>query len=177
MQLSDRDIAEEIRTGGLKIEYPPDAPANVSWVSGQIQPASVELTLDWDDEDDWNWDDSERDVGYMKLYPGQFRLAHTRETVILGSHLAAQLTGKSSWGRLGLQVHMTAGYIDPGFSGQIVLELKNGHHQNVIGLPRFARIAQLIISRLSSPALRPYGHPELSSHYQNQAGTTRSYLE
>lgn len=163
MQLSDRDIAYEIRTGGLDIDPAP------SWASGQIQPASVELTLDWDT--------TGTSENILCLVPGEFRLARTREKVTLGSHLAAQLTGKSSYGRLGLAVHITAGYIDPGFSGHVVLELKNEHHEKPICLKRYDRIAQLIISRLSSPALRPYGHPELSSHYQGQVGTRRSYLE
>ena len=172
MQLSDRDIRDEIYTGGLRV-----GPLT-SWADGDIQPASVELTLDWDDEDDWDWDRPDRETAHMMtLRPGQFRLAHTQEIVTLGAHLAAQLTGKSSWGRLGLAVHSTAGYIDPGFSGQIVLELKNLHHEKPIVVPRFTRIAQLIVSRLSSPALRPYGHPELGSHYMGQRGTTYSYLK
>ena len=95
MQLSDGDILWEARGVGLRVDPP------LSWVNGQVQPASIELTLDWEDDGEPKY--------LMKLYPGEFRLAHTRETVTLGPHLAAQLTGKSSYGRLGLTVHSTAG--------------------------------------------------------------------
>ena len=77
---------------------------------------------------------------------------------------------------LGLLVHATAGWIDPGFSGQIVLELKN-LSDKPITLRQGQPVAQLVFHQLTRPAQRPYGHPELGSHYQNQKGTVHSYLE
>ncbi len=104
--------------------------------------------------------------------PGQFVLAHTHEGVRFGSCLAGQVYGKSSIGRLGLEVE-NAGYIDPGFEGQITLELKNCTEFRIrltVGMP----IAQMAVERLTSPAQRPYGHPDRESRYQGQVGATPS---
>lgn len=107
------------------------------------------------------------------LHPGEFVLGTTYETVRIPPHLAARIEGKSSLGRLGLLVHSTAGFIDPGFSGLITLELSN-----VASLPIILRpgmpIAQLCVMRLTSPARRPYGHPGLNSKYQGQDTPTAS---
>jgi dCTP deaminase len=103
---------------------------------------------------------------------GEFVLAHTVEEITLGACLAGQVYGKSSIGRLGLEVE-NAGYIDPGFSGQITLELKNTTNYTIrltVGMP----IAQMAVHRLSSPAVRPYGHPSRSSRYMGQMGATPS---
>ena len=160
MQLSDRDIANEVTMGGLRIEPLPGP--------GAFQPASIEVHIDWD---------AAAEVVAWTLEPGEFRLFHTFEKVTVPDYLVLDLKGKSSWGRLGLLIHLTAGLIDPGFSGQITLELKNAHHEEAITIPRYAAIGQLTVHRLSSPCLRPYGTPELNSHYQGQTGTTPSYLE
>lgn len=112
-------------------------------------------------------------AGEFVLHPGAFVLGCTQETMSLGPTLAAQLLGKSSLARLGLQVHATAGWIDPGFSGQITLELSN-----VAPLPLRLRpgmlIAQLAFLQLSSPAVSPYGSGAAGSRYQNQQGPTPS---
>jgi dCTP deaminase len=112
------------------------------------------------------------DDGYI-LHPGKFVLGSTIEKVRLGHQLAGRLEGKSSLGRLGLLVHSTAGFIDPGFSGRVTLELSN-----VATLPIRLRpgmkIGQLGVLRLSSPVLRPYGSAELGSRYQGQLGPTES---
>ena len=157
MQLSDRDIAQEVTLGGLRIEPLPGPQA--------FQPASVEIHIDWEGQ-----------TPELIIFPDEFLLAHTFEKVTVPDYLVLDLKGKSSWGRLGLQIHATAGLIDPGFSGQIVLELKNLNHEEVIRVPRYAAIGQLTVTRLSSPCMRPYGSVELGSHYQGQVGTVTSVL-
>lgn len=170
MILSDQDIYAELLDGGLSVEPPSPLSA--------FQPASLEVHLgDAATAHGW-YPDQYGDVAPPEtwwLQPNEFALACTVETVVLPSHLCAQVNGKSSLGRLGLLVHATAGFIDPGFQGQITLELKNlGNH--AIPLHRDQPIAQLVFHRLSSPAQRPYGHPELSSHYQHQTGIRPSYM-
>lgn len=185
MILSDIDIAEEIYSGRLGID---------PYTGGQqLQPASVEVHLDFD----WRLGDCREE---LTLEPEQFLLAHTVEKVRIPPHLVGHLHGKSSLGRLGLLVHSTAGLIDPGFEGQITLELKNlnplplhlgtygtGSYGNVgvypmsipprtITLQRGQAIGQLVFHVLSSPSQRPYGHPDLGSHYMGQLGTTPSHL-
>lgn len=129
----------------------------------QFQPASLELHLGGDEP--------------LFMPPGHFVLAHTLETVSIGAYHVAQVNGKSSWGRLGILVHATAGFVDPGFRGQITLELKNLHHDKAVVLPAGAAICQLVFSTLNSPPSRLYGDPGLRSHYQNQTGTTPSWIE
>lgn len=152
---SDIDIRSALRRGEIAVSPEPDLDGPA------LQPASLELTLG--------------EAVYVK--ENQFVLAHTREVVTLGPTVAAQLSGKSSLARLGLLVHATAGWIDPGFSGQIVLELKNIGESVEFDLYAGKPIAQLIFHQLKTPALRAYGHRHLGSHYQNQRGTRRSYLE
>lgn len=112
------------------------------------------------------------------IYPGEFILATTNEIIKLNNTIAAQLIGKSSIGRLGLAVHCTAGYIDPGFEGQLTLELSNLTPYPIKLLINM-KIAQLVFHKLFSPTGRPYGHSELRSKYQDQRGATESkyYLE
>ena len=88
--------------------------------------------------------------------PGEFILAHTLESVSLGPGLCAQVAGRSSVGRRGLAVHVTAGFVDPGWSGQLTLELFN-HRRVPIVLEPGLRICQLVVSRLGYRAERPYG--------------------
>ncbi len=163
MMLSDRDILHAIECEGLAVD--PFSP-------NLLQPASLDVRLGHEF----------RIPGYVKstfvgpmvMSPGRFVLGHTLETVKIPSHLAVRVEGKSTWGRQGLQVHLTAGFIDPGFEGQITLELHNAG-QATLRLERGMPIAQLSFHRLSSPALRPYGSAELGSHYQGQTGPTAPY--
>ena len=110
------------------------------------------------------------------LHPGEFVLASTYERVTLPDDVAARLEGKSSLGRLGLLTHSTAGFIDPGFSGHVTLELSNVATLPIKLWPGM-KIGQLCFFRLSSPAEQPYG-TVLGSRYQGQRGPTasRSYL-
>ncbi|HSP52232.1 MAG TPA: dCTP deaminase, partial [Cryobacterium sp.] len=107
------------------------------------------------------------------LHPGEFVLGSTYEKVTLPDDVAARLEGKSSLGRLGLLTHSTAGFIDPGFTGHVTLELSNVATLPIKLWPGM-KIGQLCFFRLSSPAERPYGSSEYSSRYQGQRGPTAS---
>ena len=110
------------------------------------------------------------------LHPGEFVLGSTLELCTLPDDLAGRLEGKSSLGRLGLLTHSTAGFIDPGFSGHITLELSNVANLPITLWPGM-KIGQLCILRLTSPAEHPYGSARAGSKYQGQRGPTpsRSY--
>lgn len=168
--LSDRSIRERLRIG----EIIPAALYDRS-VYDAVQPASLELTISdsviRSDSSNplraWAQDDPER----IYIRPGEFLLASTRETVSIPNDLLARVEGKSSWARRGIMVHVTAGFIDPGFRGQITLELynlSNVTHTILVG----SRVAQLALEELDRPADRPYGSPGLGSHYQDQQGAT-----
>jgi dCTP deaminase len=111
------------------------------------------------------------------LHPGEFVLASTFEVITLPDDVAGRLEGKSSLGRLGVLTHSTAGFIDPGFSGHITLELSNVANLPVTLHPGM-KIGQLCLFRLSSPAEHPYGSAKYGSRYQGQRGPTpsRSWL-
>jgi dCTP deaminase len=107
------------------------------------------------------------------IHPGEFCLGRTHEWVELPDDIVARIEGKSSLGRLGLIVHATAGFCDPGWRGTLTLELNNLTRVPIklyAGLP----IAQLSFMSLDAPARRPYGSPELGSHYQGQVAATES---
>jgi dCTP deaminase len=107
------------------------------------------------------------------LHPGEFVLGSTLERVALGVDLVARLEGKSSLGRLGLQVHSTAGFIDPGFDGHVTLELSNVSNPPIT-IYAAMKIGQLSFLELTAPASRPYGSGGLGSKYQGQVGPTPS---
>lgn len=174
MILSDADICHELDGGQLMIQ--PLSP-------GALQPASYEVHLqDAATRSSNEWVDVEgiepptQPLVSWYLEPDEFALGCTVEKVSIPAHLCAQVNGKSSLGRLGLLVHATAGYIDPGFSGQITLELKNISNHTIVLNERMA-IAQLVFHQLRQPAERLYGAPELGSHYQGQEGIRRSYMD
>ena len=107
------------------------------------------------------------------LHPGEFVLGSTLEVVSIPDDLAARLEGKSSLGRLGLLTHSTAGFVDPGFSGHITLELSNVANLPITLWPGM-KIGQLCLFQLSSPAEHPYGSAVYGSRYQDQRGPTPS---
>lgn len=107
------------------------------------------------------------------LHPGEFVLGSTLEVVSLADDVVARLEGKSSLGRLGLLIHSTAGFIDPGFSGHITLELSNVATLPIAIYPRM-KIGQVSFYELSTPADHPYGSSEAGSKYQGQRGPTPS---
>jgi dCTP deaminase len=163
--LSDGAIRKAIKQGKIKISPDPE-----DW---QLQPASVDLRMGPDVLRIAPEEDIKLQIpgANLLLLPGQCALASTLEEISLPTDMIARVEGKSSWGRQFLQVHSTAGFIDPGFTGQITLELKNiGPRLLKIG-PR-AAICQISFDWLSYPADRPYGHPDLGSKYQGQTGPT-----
>src|SRR5450755_609181 len=107
------------------------------------------------------------------LHPGEFVLASTYEVVTLPDDVAARLEGKSSLGRLGLVTHSTAGFVDPGFSGHVTLELSNAATLPIKLWPGM-KVGQLCFFRLSSPTENPYGSAKYGSRYQGQRGPTAS---
>jgi len=110
------------------------------------------------------------------IHPNEFVLGRTEELVELPDDVVARIEGKSSLGRLGLIVHATAGFVDPGFRGSLTLEITNFNSVPIVlrpGLP----IAQLSFMTLDRAAERPYGHPELGSHYHGQVDATESRYE
>jgi dCTP deaminase len=178
--LSDRDIKAEISAGRVKVE-PYDA--------AMIQPSSVDVRLDrffrvFEDhkysviDPSIEQSDLTREVAVEAneefiLHPGEFVLASTYEVITLPDDIAGRLEGKSSLGRLGLLTHSTAGFIDPGFSGHITLELSNVANLPVKLFPGM-KIGQLCLIKLSSPAENPYGSALYGSRYQGQRGPTAS---
>jgi len=180
MLLSDRDIAAEIKSGRVKVE--PFDPK-------MIQPSSVDVRLDrffrvFENHRyeviDPSIEQSEltREVAvapddFFILHPGEFVLASTYEVITLPDDVAGRLEGKSSLGRLGLLTHSTAGFIDPGFSGHITLELSNVANLPVKLYPGM-KIGQLCLIKLSSSAEHPYGSALYGSRYQGQRGPTPS---
>ena len=107
------------------------------------------------------------------LHPGEFVLGSTLERVTLPDDLVARLEGKSSLGRLGLLIHSTAGFIDPGWDGHVTLELSNVANLPITIYPEM-KIGQLSFVQLSEPAERPYGSDGIGSKYQGQGGPTPS---
>ena len=112
----------------------------------------------------------------FSIHPGEFVLGRTQEHVELPDDIVARIEGKSSLGRLGLIVHATAGFVDPGFKGTLTLEITNLTRVPIILWPG-KPIAQLSFMTLDRPAERPYGHPELGSHYHGQVDATESRYE
>jgi dCTP deaminase len=182
--LSDRDLAKELESGRLGVN--PYDPA-------MLQPSSIDVRLDrffrvFDNTKYTHIDpalrqdeltsliEQEGDDPFV-LHPGEFVLGSTYELVTLPDDLAGRLEGKSSLGRLGLLTHSTAGFIDPGFSGHITLELSNVANLPITLWPGM-KIGQLCLFRLSSSAEHPYGSARAGSRYQGQRGPTpsRAYL-
>jgi dCTP deaminase len=107
------------------------------------------------------------------LRPGQFALGHTQERVTLGNALAGQVDGKSSLGRLGLSIHCTAGFIDPGFDGEVTLEFFNAAPRPMALWPGML-VCQMALHRVTSTVMRPYGSDGLGSRYQHSEGVVAS---
>ena len=180
MLLSDRDIRTDLASGRIGLDPFDDE---------MIQPSSVDVRLDryfrlFDNHKYPVIDPSlpqpeltrlvevDPDDSFM-LHPGEFVLASTLELVTLGDDVAARLEGKSSLGRLGLLTHSTAGFIDPGFSGHVTLELSNVATLPITLWPGM-KIGQLCYFRLTSPAEKPYGAGATGSRYLGQRGPTAS---
>lgn len=180
MLLSDRDIRAELESGRVGLD--PYEPA-------MLQPSSIDVRLDrffrlFDnhkypvidpsaDQPDLTRLVEVEDGEPFVLHPGEFVLGSTYEQVTLPDDIAARLEGKSSLGRLGLLTHSTAGFIDPGFSGHVTLELSNVATLPILLWPGM-KIGQLCFFRLTSAAEQPYGSAAYGSRYQGQRGPTAS---
>src|SRR5690348_17130889 len=178
MLLSDRDLVSEIKAENLALE--PFEPA-------LMQPSSIDVRLDRffrvfnnhlythidpaEQQDELTSQVEMADGEAFVLHPGEFVLASTLEVITLGDDIAARLEGKSSLGRLGLLTHSTAGFIDPGFSGHVTLELANVANLPIKLWPGM-KIGQLCFFRLTSPAMEPYGSASYGPRYQGQRGPT-----
>lgn len=110
------------------------------------------------------------------IHPGQFVLGVSMEYFSFGPAFAGRLEGRSSLGRIGLVVHSTAGFFDPGFEGTATLEMTNIARIPIL-LYIGQRVAQMSFIKLSSPSARPYGHPERDSKYQHQVSPTQSKID
>lgn len=135
-----------------------------------VQPASVEVRLD-ENIIGYRHGDENITIGEngYELLPGEFILASTQEEVNVPSTLVARVEGKSSWARRGILVHVSAGYIDPGFQGNVTLEIANLHSSKSARLHPGDRIAQIVFEDLDRPATAPYGTNGLCSHYQGRS--------
>jgi dCTP deaminase len=178
--LSDRSIREAIAAGRIRLD---------PYDSSLVQPASIDVRCDrrfrvfrnsrygFTDvkqpmPDLTELVEAEGDAPFI-LHPGEFVLGATVERITLGDDLVARLEGKSSLGRLGLQVHSTAGFIDPGFDGHVTLELANVSNLPIT-LYAGMKVGQVSFLQMTTPAERPYGSGGLGSKYQGQVGPTPS---
>jgi len=181
--LSDGTIRRLVSEGRVRIE---------PWDDAMVQPASVDLRLGSSFRVFHNHRIAAIDLAdpptnvtelvqiaddeSFVIHPGEFVLGRTLEHLELPDDLVSRIEGKSSVGRLGLIVHATAGFVDPGFKGTLTLEITNLTRVPIILWPG-KPIAQLSFMTLDQPAERPYGHPDLGSHYQSQVDATESRYE
>ena len=180
MVLSDTSIREAIAAGSIRLD---------PFEADLIQPASIDVRCDrrfrvfrnsrygvidvkTPMPDLTEPVETGEDEAFI-LHPGEFVLGATLERVTLGVDLVARLEGKSSLGRLGLQVHSTAGFIDPGFDGHVTLELANVSNLPIT-LYAAMKVGQISFLEMTTPAAKPYGSSGLGSKYQGQAGPTPS---
>jgi dCTP deaminase len=182
MIFSDRTIKDSVEAGRITIDPYDEA---------MVQPSSIDLRCDptfrvfenhryahidpkapqADLTSAVTVDDSEP----FMLHPGEFVLGSTLEVIGIADDIVARLEGKSSLGRLGLLIHSTAGFIDPGFNGQVTLELSNVANLPIAIYPHM-KIGQISFYQMTTPAEFPYGSPELGSKYQGQSGPTPSQM-
>jgi dCTP deaminase len=182
MIFSDRTIKEAIANGRVSIDpFDPDL----------VQPSSVDVRCDRRfrvfenhryalidpkavQSDLTSEVEASADHPFI-LHPGEFVLGTTLETIRLGDDVVARLEGKSSLGRLGLLIHSTAGFVDPGFNGQVTLELSNVANLPIAIYPEM-KIGQISFYQMTTAAEHPYGSAALGSKYQGQTGPTASRM-
>jgi len=184
MILSDRSIREQIAAGRIVVDPLADR---------DIQPSSIDLHIDRyfrvfrnhtmrviDVKEDQEELTELVEIGgedSLILHPGEFVLGSTLERVAIPDDVVGRLEGKSSLGRLGLLIHSTAGFIDPGFDGQLTLELSNVANLPITLYPGM-KIGQISFLQMTTPAEHPYGSREAGSKYQHQVGPRPSrYFE
>ena len=160
MILNDMKIRQYSKTDNLITPYKEE----------NLQACSYDLTL----SNQFSKDGTRLDGEYYTLEPNEFILASTNETLNIPSNLCARVEGKSSLGRIGLMVHSTAGFIDPGFKGSVTLELYNLGVRSIV-LHKGARVSQVCFMRLDGVPCGVYG--DYGNHYQAQDGVTESVVE
>ncbi|WP_253737777.1 dCTP deaminase [Halohasta salina] len=186
MILSDTDLLERLGEGDLVVDPIDD-------IDTQVQPASIDMRLGSEflefqrtnipcihpnraeEVDDYVRETYVEEGEEFILHPGDFVLGTTKERVEIPSDLVATVEGRSSLGRLAVVVHATAGFVDPGYRGQITLELSNLGAAPVALSPGM-RVSQLVFTELRSESTRPYGS-ERGSKYQDQAGPRASKIQ
>ena len=180
MGFSDKDIKEAINNGIIGID---------PYFEKDVQPASVDLHLDKKllifNNSSAPFIDLKKELPDLNepiiiqgdepfiIHPGDFVLGSTLEKITIPNNMVARIEGKSSLGRLGLLIHSTAGFVDPGFSGNLTLELANVSRLPIT-LYYGMRIGQISFQKMVSEAEKPYGSPELKSRYQGQLDPTES---
>ncbi|MBL40388.1 MAG: dCTP deaminase [Chloroflexi bacterium] len=180
MVFSDKDIKEAINNGIIGID---------PYFEKDVQPASVDLHLDKKllifNNSSAPFIDLKKELPDLNepiiiqgdepfiIHPGDFVLGSTLEKITIPNNMVARIEGKSSLGRLGLLIHSTAGFVDPGFSGNLTLELANVSRLPIT-LYYGMRIGQISFQKMISEAEKPYGSPELKSRYQGQLDPTES---
>ena len=180
MVFSDKDIKEAINNGIIGID---------PYFEKDVQPASVDLHLDKKllifNNSSAPFIDLKKELPDLNepiiiqgdepfiIHPGDFVLGSTLEKITIPNNMVARIEGKSSLGWLGLLIHSTAGFVDPGFSGNLTLELANVSRLPIT-LYYGMRIGQISFQQMVSEAEKPYGSPELKSRYQGQLDPTES---
>lgn len=185
MILSDDDILARLETKELVVEPIDD-------LDMQIQPASIDLRLGEEflefqrtniscihpnrkeEVSEYVSETIVSEGDEFILHPGDFVLGTTKERVEIPSDLLATVEGRSSLGRLAVVIHATAGVVDPGYCGQITLELSNLGTAPVALTPGM-RVSQLVFTELTQQSARPYGAAR-GSKYQNQTGPQASRI-
>ena len=184
--LSDKTIKEYLKEGKIGFEPLQD--------EKQIQPSSIDMRLG----DEFKVfkvirkpfidpEDEEESASYMAsiivregealiIHPNEFALATTSEYVKVPDDLVARVEGRSSMGRLGVTMHVTAGFIDPGFEGKITLEISNIGAMPVALYPG-QRVCQIVFETMTTPSELPYGHPERNSKYMGQTRPESSRIK
>ena len=182
MIFSDRTIKEAVANGRIVID---------PYEEKMVQPSSVDLRCDSvfrvfenhkyalidpkAPQEDLTTEVAATPEQPFMLHPGEFVLGSTLEVVGLADDIVARLEGKSSLGRIGLLIHSTAGFVDPGFKGQVTLELSNVANLPIAIYPGM-KIGQVSFYQLSTAAENPYGSPGAGSKYQGQSGPTPSRI-
>lgn len=192
MILSDRDIKLALATGRVKVEFP-GGPDHAAKYAEHIHASSMDFHLGNSfklyEHSKFAVIDPRRPEtfqGHMRMItindgdpymvqPGEFVLGVTQEMLTVPDDLVARVEGRSSLGRLGIIVHSTAGFVDPGFSGTITLEISNLNRMPIALYPGM-RICQIAFEQMSSPADTPY-HAKPFSKYHGQILPEESRLE
>lgn len=184
--LSDKTIKEYLKKRKILINPLKD--------EKQIQPSSVDLRLgnefkvfkvirkpyidpkDSEDVSSYMESNIVKEGDSFIIHPNEFALATTEEYIKVPDDLVARVEGRSSMGRLGVTMHVTAGFIDPGFEGKITLEISNIGAMPVALYPG-QRVCQIVFETMTTPSIKPYGHPDRKSKYMKQTRPESSRIK